>query len=83
MYVKKLSFYLQDTECTVLYDHMPLDKFLKGKTENNKVNNLPTDCLSHLVDTKPTDHYHEPKGQEFRHTVFDELLHIWNTYDST
>ena len=38
MSVKRLSFYSQDTECTILCNHRPLEKFLKGKTENNNVN---------------------------------------------
>ena len=39
MSVKRLSLYLQDKECTILCNHKPCEKFLKGKTENNKVNN--------------------------------------------
>ena len=32
MLVKRLSLYLQVAECTILCDHKPLEKFLKGKT---------------------------------------------------
>ena len=37
--VKRLCFYLQDKDCTILYDHKPLEKYLKGKTKNIKINN--------------------------------------------
>ena len=38
--VKGLSFYLQDVKCIIPCDHKPMEKFLKGKVENDKVNNL-------------------------------------------
>ena len=29
--ISEKNFYLQDTECTIICDHKPLEKFLKGK----------------------------------------------------
>ena len=39
MSVKKLSFYLTDTDILLNSDHLPLKKFLQKNTLNNKVNN--------------------------------------------
>ena len=39
MAIKRLRFYLMDAECAVLCDQKHLEKFLKGKKENNKVSN--------------------------------------------
>ena len=39
MSVKKLSFYLTDTDVLLKSDHLPLKKFLQKNTLNNKVNN--------------------------------------------
>ena len=39
MSVKKLSFYLTDSEITLRSDHLPLKKFLLKNTLNSKVNN--------------------------------------------
>ena len=60
MSVKRLTFYLQDIECTILCKHKTLHKFLKGKTENNKVNNMLANCLSQLEDAKLTDCDYDP-----------------------
>ena len=39
MSVKKLSFYLDQTEMLLRSDHRPLKKFLQKNTLNSKVNN--------------------------------------------
>ena len=39
MAVRKLSFYITDTEVTIKCDHLPLKKFLQKQTLNAKVNN--------------------------------------------
>ena len=39
MSVKKLAFYLTDADVLLKSDHLPLKKFLKKNTLNNKVNN--------------------------------------------
>ena len=39
MSVKKLSFYLTDSDVLLKSDHLPLKKFLQKNTLNNKVNN--------------------------------------------
>ena len=39
MSVKKLSYYLQDTDITLRSDHLPLKKFLSKNSLNTKVNN--------------------------------------------
>ena len=38
MSVKACGFYLLDAECTILWDDKPIEKFLQGKTENQKDN---------------------------------------------
>ena len=37
-----LSYYPQDAKWTILCNHKPLEKFLKGKIKNNKVSNWST-----------------------------------------
>ena len=39
MSVKRLTFYLMDSETTIKTDHRPLKKFLEKTTLNAKVNN--------------------------------------------
>ena len=39
MYIKKLTYYLEDADVTVRSDHLPLKKFLAKNTLNSKVNN--------------------------------------------
>ena len=39
MSIKKLAYYLEDTEVTLRSDHLPLKKFLAKNTLNSKVNN--------------------------------------------
>ena len=39
MSVRKLSFYLTNTDVLIRTDHLPLKKFLKQNTMNSKVNN--------------------------------------------
>ena len=37
--IKKLTYYLEDTEITLRSDHLPLKRFLQRNTSNTKVNN--------------------------------------------
>ena len=39
MSIKKLTYYLEDTEITLRSDHLPLKRFLQRNTLNTKVNN--------------------------------------------
>ena len=39
MSIKKLAYYLEDTDITLRSDHLPLRKFLAKNTLNSKVNN--------------------------------------------
>ena len=39
MSIKKLTYYLEDTDVTLRNDHLPLKKFLAKNTLNSKVNN--------------------------------------------
>ena len=39
MSIKKLMYYLEDTEITLRSDHLPLKRFLQQNTLNSKVNN--------------------------------------------
>ena len=39
MSIKKLAYYLEDTDITLRSDHLPLKKFLAKNTLNSKVNN--------------------------------------------
>ena len=39
MSIKKLAYYLEDTEVTLKSDHLPLKTFLAKNTLNSKVNN--------------------------------------------
>ena len=39
MSIKKLAYYLEDTDITLRSDHLPLKKFLVKNTLNSKVNN--------------------------------------------
>ena len=45
MSVKKLSFYLTDTEITPRSDHLPLKKFLLKNMLNSKVNNWAVELV--------------------------------------
>ena len=49
MSVKRLSFYFQQAMFIIICDHKPLEKPLKGKTENNKVNNCSIELTSHKL----------------------------------
>ena len=49
MSIKRLSFNLQDVECTILCDCKPLEQFLKGNTENSEVNNRSIQLLSYQL----------------------------------
>ena len=39
MYIKKITYYLEDADITLRSDHLPLKKFLAKNTLNSKVNN--------------------------------------------
>ena len=39
MFIKKLTYYLEDADVTLRSDHLPLKKFLAKNTLNSKVNN--------------------------------------------
>ena len=39
MFIKKLTYYLEDANVTLRSDHLPLKKFLAKNTLNSKVNN--------------------------------------------
>ena len=39
MFIKKLTYYLEDAEITLRSDHLPLKRFLQRNTLNTKVNN--------------------------------------------
>ena len=94
MAFRKFSFYLEGALTNLRCDHAPLEKFLQGKTLNNKVNNwgielsnfkinfqhikgkrnVMADALSRvkrlgLYDTQDP----EPNGQEFGHTILEDL----------
>ena len=43
MSIKKLAYYLEDTDITLRSDHLPLKKFLAKNTLNSKVNNWATE----------------------------------------
>ena len=49
MSVKKLDYYLQDTEITLRSDHLPLKKFLEKKTFNAKVNNWAVEISPYKI----------------------------------
>ena len=45
---KELGFFLQDAECTILCNHIPLEKF-KRQSWNNKVNNWFIELCSYKL----------------------------------
>ena len=45
MSIKKLAYYLEDTDITLQSDHLPLKKFLAKNTLNSKVNNWAMEIL--------------------------------------
>ena len=45
MYIKKLTYYLEDVDVTLRSDHLPLKKFLAKNTLNSKVNNWAIEIL--------------------------------------
>ena len=49
MSVKKLDYYLQDTEITLRSDHLPLKMFLEKKTLNTKVNNWAVEISPYTI----------------------------------
>ena len=49
MPVKKLGFYLTDTEITLRSDHLPLKKFLLQNTSNRMVNNWAVELETFII----------------------------------
>ena len=47
--IKKLSYYLEDTEITLRSDHLPLKKFLQKNTLNTKVNNWAVEISPYKI----------------------------------
>ena len=39
MFIKKLTYYLEDADVNLRSDHLPIKKFLAKNTLNSKVNN--------------------------------------------
>ena len=68
MSVKKLSFYLTDTEITLRSDHLPLKKFLLKNTLNSKVNNWAVELETFNI------HFKHISG--IRNTLADTLSRI-------
>ena len=52
MCVKKLNYYLEDASIILMYDHLPLKKFLKRNTLNSKVNNWAVELSAHQIEFK-------------------------------
>ena len=94
MAFRKFSFYLEGALTNLRCDHAPLEKFLQGKTLNNKVNNwgielsnfkinfqhikgkrnIMADALSRVKRLGLYDNQDpEPNGQEFGHTILEDL----------
>ena len=51
LFVKRLTFYLQDTECTIMCDDKTL-KSSQGRNKKNKVNNWSIELSSCKLNTK-------------------------------
>ena len=49
MSIKKLAYYLEDTDITLRGDHLPLKKFLAKSTLNSKVNNWAIEISSYCI----------------------------------
>ena len=52
MSIKKLAYYLEDTDITLRSDHLPLKKFLVKNTLNSKVNNWAIEILPFCITFK-------------------------------
>ena len=52
MAVKKLVYYLEDADVTLMSDHLPLKKFLQRNTMNTKVNNWAVEISAHRIKFK-------------------------------
>ena len=52
MAVKKLNYYLEDADVTLMSDHLPLKKFLQRNTMTTKVNNWAVDISAHRIKFK-------------------------------
>ena len=49
MAVKKLNYYLEDADVTLMSDHLPLKRFLERNTMNTKVNNWAVEISVHRI----------------------------------
>ena len=49
MAVKKLNYYLEDADVTLMSDHLPLKRFLQRNTMNTKVNNWTVEISAHRI----------------------------------
>ena len=49
MSVKKLTYYLEDADITLMSDHLPLKKFLEKNTLNSKVNNWAIEISQYRI----------------------------------
>ena len=47
--VRKLSYYLEDSDIVLRSDHLPLKKFLGKNTLNTKVNNWATEISPYII----------------------------------
>ena len=52
MAVKKLNYYLEDADVTLMSDHLPLKRFLQRNTMNTKVNNWAVEISAHRIKFK-------------------------------
>ena len=52
MSIRKLSFYLNNTDILIRSDHLPLKKFLRQNTMNTKVNNWAVELKSYNLKFK-------------------------------
>ena len=68
MSVRKLSFYLIQTDVLLKSDHLPLNRFLHKNTLNSKVNNWAMELESFNIQFEPT------KGQN--NVLADTLSHL-------
>ena len=64
MSIKKLDYYLVDTDIILRSDHLPLKKFLNKNTLNSKVNNW-------AVEISPFDTFEYIKG--IKNTLADTM----------
>ena len=89
MSIKKLAYYLEDTDITLRSDHLPLKNTLKSKVNNwaieispfritfeyiKGIKNTLADTMSRLINIDPqVQQDSEPEGYEFSYYMFDTL----------